>query len=169
MAPEKLAMIQKEAGAEYLTALQRLGLDPDCLFWAEDEIIALPILVLVTRQIDYVGPLALSRSLFKAYNAAATPREIDPFVLRLHSPEQLLIRELNRIVETKPKFELQLANGSQSSLSAQALDTELLAFGGLSFERDWIYKWKIGVKRQSSLYMLRKWHVFSDNVDRLAA
>lgn len=162
-------MIQKEAGAEYLTALQKLGLDPECLFWADDEIIGLPILVLVTRQIDSVGPLALSKLLFKAYNAAATPQEINPFLLRLHSPEQSLIRELTTILKTKPTFELQLANGSQSSLPGQPLETKLLAFGGLKFKREWIYKWNIGAKRESSVYMLRQWHVFSDNVESLAA
>lgn len=162
-------MIQKQAGAEYLTALQKLGLDPECLFWAEDEIIGIPVLVLVTRQVDRVGPLALSRLLFKAFNAAATPNEINPFLVRLHSPEQSIIQELGKVVEMNKEFELHFAHGSPVASSDRPVGPELLAGGGLRFERDWIYKWNTASEEQSKDHMVRQWRLFSENVERLAA
>jgi hypothetical protein len=50
------------------------------------------VLVIVTSLFDFVGPLRLMRLLFDAYDAAATPKEIDPFILRLHSPKHALYR-----------------------------------------------------------------------------
>ena len=60
------------AGRDYLASLQKLGLDPECLFWAHDAAVGRHVLVLVTALYDHVGPLALSRMLFSAYEQAAS-------------------------------------------------------------------------------------------------
>ena len=162
MASEQPAVIHMQAGADYLAALQKLGLDPECLFWAEDEIVGHPVLVLVTRQFDRAGPLSLSRLLFKAYNAAATPREIDPFVLRLHSPEQAIIHELAKIVA----MDVKIANADGSMADWAKFN---ISGGGLKFEPAWIYKWNISSKKPSTVVMSKQWRRFTENVDRLAA
>ncbi|WP_162561287.1 hypothetical protein [Methylobacterium terrae] len=67
-----------KAGAEYLSALRGLGLDPEGLLWAHDRTVQDFVLVLVTAQFDAVGPLELYRLLTHAYNAAATPQAVSP-------------------------------------------------------------------------------------------
>lgn len=81
------------AGEAYLSALARIGFIPDGLFWARDKIDDRLVLVLVSRFFDSAGPLTLSRLLFRAYRGAITPSEVNPLDLRLHSPNQTLMRE----------------------------------------------------------------------------
>ena len=83
------------AGAEYLSALRSLGFEPDGLFWAWDKQDEVFVLLLVSAFYDVAGPLSLSKLLFKAYNASITPKEIDPFIVRLHSPLQTYIRSIH--------------------------------------------------------------------------
>ena len=90
----ELDVSRQNAGGHYLDALRKLGLDPVALFWAYDTVVKSFVLVLITEFFDYKGPYEISKLLFKAYNAAATPREIDPFIIRLHSPAQSAIRNL---------------------------------------------------------------------------
>ena len=87
-----LGVARYDAGAEYLDALRRLKLEPEALFWAYDPTLGQFVLVIVTSLFDFAGPLALTKLLFDAYNASATPSEIDPFILRLHSPKHALYR-----------------------------------------------------------------------------
>ena len=176
MASEQPAVIHMQAGADYLAALQKLGLDPECLFWAEDEVVGHPVLVLVTRQFDRAGPLSLSRLLFKAYNAAATPREIDPFVLRLHSPEQALIREMvgvgmGEFIRNPPSVVTApiMHPGHQPKREDAVSADVFLSAGGMRFKPAWVYKWSIPSKKPSAVVMSRQWHRFTENVDRLAA
>ena len=176
MATEQPAVIHMQAGADYLAALQNLGLDPECLFWAEDEVVGHPVLVLVTRQFDRAGPLSLSRLLFKAYNAAATPREIDPFVLRLHSPEQAIIQQMvadgmQDFVRNPPSVMAApiMYPGHQPRREDAVPAKVVIEAGGMKFQPDWVYKWSIPSKKPSSVFMSKQWRRFTENVDRLAA
>ena len=157
------------AGADYLASLQKLGLDPNCLFWADDEVVRHPVLVLVTRQFDRVGPLALSELLFKAYDAAATPREINPFVLRLHSPEQAVIRGLNQFAQDKVVMIAHFADGRSEDNSGPNYGPQFLMGGGLRFQHEWIYKWDISTPAPSRMAMTRQWRRFAGNVYGVAA
>lgn len=150
------------AGADYLAALQKLGLNPECLFWADDEVVGHSVLVLVTHHFDRVGPLALSDLLFRAYDAAATPREINPFVLRLHSPEQAIVRELAKVFALNVRA--QNADGSKADFAKVYINA-----GGLKFDRDWIYRWDLSEREPSRMVMARQWRRFANNVNRLAA
>ncbi len=87
-----LGVARYDGGADYLDALRRLKLEPEALFWAYDRTLEQFVLVIVTSLFDFAGPLALMRLLFDAYNASATPKEIDPFILRLHSPKHAIYR-----------------------------------------------------------------------------
>jgi hypothetical protein len=147
------------AGADYLRSLQRLGLDPEGLFWAHDAAVGAHVLVLVTSFYDHAGPLALSRTLFEAYEQAATPKEIEPFIIRLHSPDHTVIRSLVRVGiihdpededAPRPTFDV-FYNG-----------------GGMTFKKPWIYKWGTPRKR-SPAELSRRWNRFHRNVQRLAA
>lgn len=77
------------AGAEYLAALRAHGLDPQALCWMYHVRPAEMRLALVTSLVDRVGPGEVYDALFKAYDAAVTPKEIDPFIVTAYSPASL--------------------------------------------------------------------------------
>ncbi len=74
------------AGREYLAALARLGLDPDVLCWVYDADHDEMQLAIVTTMAERVDGLSIYKLLFRAYEAAATPREIDPFIVSVYGP-----------------------------------------------------------------------------------
>ncbi len=74
------------AGREYLAALSRLGLDPDVLCWVFDADHDEMQLAIVTTMAERVDSLSIYKLLFRAYDAAATPREIDPFIVSVYAP-----------------------------------------------------------------------------------
>ena len=91
--PSHLTNEERVAGADYLRALRRLGFEPDVCCWT----LELPQtrdakqafekhLALVSSLADRVGSRAIYELLFKAFDSAATPREIDPFNVSLYSP-----------------------------------------------------------------------------------
>ncbi|WIA55460.1 hypothetical protein N6H05_20895 [Sphingobium sp. WTD-1] len=77
------------AGRDYLHALQRLGLEPQVMCWMYEMLDDRfeKRLGIVTSWVDRMGPALLYELLFKAYDAAATPRDIDPFIVQLYSPD----------------------------------------------------------------------------------
>lgn len=88
-----------EAGRAYLAALQRLGLQPEAMCWLftpernadgvilEDESSAGSLtLAIVSKFAEYAGPAAVYELLFRAYDAAALPKEVDPFSVTVFGP-----------------------------------------------------------------------------------
>lgn len=143
-----------EAGRQYLAALQKLGLDPEALFWAEQDSGGF-VLVLLTGFFDYVGPLEVSRVLFKAYNASATPKEIDPFIVRLHSPKQTI----GKLIRNNLNYAI------GPGITYRDLK---LTFADLKIWETGIIKHPSG--KHSNVAMLgRKWKKIEGNVERLAA
>jgi hypothetical protein len=64
----------------------KLGLRPEAVAWVWSVKEEKHILLLLWSGVDKVGPLQVTRRLFKAYNASLLPKAIDPFVVELHSP-----------------------------------------------------------------------------------
>lgn len=156
MGPVEVDIARLEAGAAYLKALRLLGLEPDGLFWARDEIERSLVLVLVTRYFDIVGPAALSSLLFKAYNAAATPREIDPFVVRIHSPDHRMIKGFISAMDDFVKRKI-----------AKITPDATISTGTLTVPLGEAYIWKD--VRRPKIDLMRKWGFISRKVDNLAA
>lgn len=75
------------AGKEYLAALANLGLDPDVLCWVYDADRGEMQLAIVTSMAERIGSLSIYKLLFRAYEAAATPREVDPFIVSVYGPK----------------------------------------------------------------------------------
>ena len=98
MAEIELSQERLIAGGDFLTGLERLGLNPDGLCWAFDDAVDELALVLVTSFYDDVGPLEINKLLFRAYNLAVTPRSISPFIIRLHSPRDDVAAVIDRFV-----------------------------------------------------------------------
>lgn len=88
--PPHLIAQDWKAGQEYATALKDLGMKPQAVCWIHswlDESTTEKRLAVVTSMVDRVPPKEVYDLLFRAYDLAATPREIDPFIVELFSPE----------------------------------------------------------------------------------
>lgn len=171
MDPKDLPLDRLEAGRRYLSAIEKLGLRPSALFWAWDRTIEAFVLVLVSHAFDFAGPLALSRTLIDAYNRAGTPREIDPFILRLHSPKQQIVKEIGKFFP----FESELigvtdADGKPIPGVERARVASLqLDAADLEIHSDWVLRFEAAGKKASAVEMSRGWRRFVSNIDRLAA
>ena len=143
------------AGAEYLSALRELGLEPDGLLWAWDDTISEFAFVLVTSQLDHVGPLGIYRLLTLAYNVSATPQEISPFVVRLHSPKQLIFQRIHKALN----LHIRIEPGEIFQIGSKA--------GDLSFKSEWIYV--LQPRRMRPAERVRRWNRFRERAERLAA
>ena len=150
------------AGASYLAALRALGLDPEALFWAWDRAEDRYVLMLVTRYFDIVGPAEVSKLLFKAYNKARTPKEIDPFILRIHSPDHRMIRALTDAIDG---FRIQMVDTGK--IASEEVISSVFDTGPMAFPMKDIYVWKD--VRRPGVDLLRKWKFISRKVDGLAA
>jgi hypothetical protein len=166
-----LGLARYDAGRDYLAALQRLGLEPDALFWAFDGEINQFVLVLVSPFFDYAGPLALSELLFKAYRASATPAEVDPFLLRLHSPRQKIYRDLLIYLRSTGTIE---AGFDADEYHRAVIAGERTQAGVLNFKYAdlesfgaWIYT--ASAKRRKLVDVARPWDRLSHRIEALAA
>ncbi|MEA3533739.1 hypothetical protein [Rhizobium sp. CC-YZS058] len=157
------------AGARYKTALESLGLKPAGLLWAYDPADKMFLLVLITPVVDFVGPLALSEKLFTAYRATATPPEIDPFVVRLHSPKQAFAQAVEQHLQTRIRVrDLDEETGIFGpQYLAQEKGTVTFGADGLEFRPEWVYVFRHS--KRDTLDLSLQWRRFSGNVDQLAA
>jgi hypothetical protein len=157
-----LDVSRRSAGSHYLVALRKLGLEPAALFWAYDTVVKSFVLVLITEFFDYKGPYEISKLLFKAYNAAATPREIDPFIIRLHSPAQSSIRNLRIPTHLHP------VDQKTGKPTGEAAEIKHYKLGDLIVSGQWVYKFGRSPKKKS-VELGRQWSRFERNVMELAA
>jgi hypothetical protein len=167
----ELDLMRRDAGAAYLKSLEALGLRPDALFWAFDKIEQRFVLILATEMFDFKGPLPIADLLFRAYNACATPKEIDPFVVRLHSPEHAVIRQYEAWnkpdIAVTNKDGLPLTNEDGSPLQKPVL-VHGVVLGEVEFRHAWVYRFQLPPKRKSG-DLVRRWRNLESSVDRLAA
>ena len=163
MASHAIDLNRKEAGSEYLKSLERLGLRPEALFWAFDKNIDLFVLVLVTDAYDYAGPLSLSKTLLEAYRKAATPREIDPFIVRLHSPKHSIIQEIGRFFPVDVKGAI-VRSGDETA----KIDDVTLATSDLEISNHWVYRFE-KKNRSKTVDAARHWKRFAHNIEKMAA
>ena len=87
--PFEITERERVAGQEYLEALRNLGFEPSVLCWIVEQTEGDAYekrLAVVTSLVDRMGPSTIYELLFKAYDAAATPQLIDPFIVALYSP-----------------------------------------------------------------------------------
>ncbi|MCU6454370.1 hypothetical protein LPN01_09785 [Sphingomonas sp. A2-49] len=185
MAKSNLSAARIAAGRDFLTALRRLGLRPEGLFWAVDHSISEQVLVLITGMYDHAGPLALNKKLFEAYNLAATPREISPFIVRTHSPREDIAKHLRAFELTHKNHVIQIGldddrdSISSWSLSATAENPNTLDTGffkldsieirgtDMSLLLDGFYLLDVAVK--STADRIAEWSRFTRRVNALAA
>jgi len=148
-----------EEGGRYLASVEALGLRPAAFFWAFDRVTETFVLVLITEEFDAVGPLALSKILFKAYIAEATPRAIDPFIIRLHSPHHQIVQAMDKIMPLK------YTSAGPGAPAARAITT----VAGLEIDGDWVYRFDKPLSTAKTTDVLRRWRRFERNIDKVAA
>ena len=157
-----------DEGARYLAAVERHGLRPAAFLWAFDRVTEGFVLVLITDEFDAVRPLAVSKILFKAYNAQVTPRAIDPFVIRLHSPQHQIVREM----ETLPiglKAGTDVFKNREPGPFARTTGSSVTHIGGLQINGDWVYRFNKPLAPAKAVDVLRGWRRFERNIDKVAA
>lgn len=167
-----LGVARYDAGAKYLDALRRLKLEPEALFWAYDRTLEQFVLVIVTSLFDFAGPLALMKLLFDAYNAAATPKEIDPFILRLHSPKHALYRAAQLHIGNR--FDMAALKGpalDRATIAGEVTPPVIASFraGDLQGFGTWVYKSTSVSPRAKTADAERRWRRFESAVHALAA
>ena len=159
-----------QAGRDYLKAIEALGLELAALFWAKDDIAKQYVLVMFTDVFDYIGPYEISKKLFDAYNLAGTPKSIDPFIVRLHSPQQQIAKAIDQVFGV----ELKLFGPDAKTGLRKPVDMTnsvlTISSGGLTFKKTWMIKYS-GLQGRSpkTLDLSRKWRRFERNVQALAA
>jgi hypothetical protein len=166
-----LGVERYDAGRDYLAALRHLRLEPEALFWAYDKSMGQLVLVLVTSLFDFAGPLALNKLLFDAYNAAATPKAIDPFILRLHSPKHTLYRAAQIHIATRvDSAGLKGAALDRATISGEFMPTAVASFGVGDLESfgTWVYK-STPSSRVKAVELGSRWRRFEHAVHKLAA
>ncbi len=154
-----------DEGTRYLEDVEKLGLRPAAFFWAYDRLVEMFVLVLITEEFDAVGPFALSKLLFKAYNAAATPSSIDPFIVRLHSPDHQIVREMDKIMP----FNFSFVPSDPLLHNDTKFGRAITTVGGLEIDGDWVYRFNKPLAPAKKVDVLRRWHRFERNVDAVAA
>jgi len=155
------------AGEEFDAALAGLGLDAHALFWAFDKDLGHHVLVLVTDFFDFKGPLAISKALFRAYNASATPKEIDPFTIRLHSVNQPAGEKLLEIVNRG--WSINKVDKRTNKLIGPAIPIKSVESGDLEIRPNWIISVRHSPDARKSTLLSRRWDRFQRNINLLAA
>jgi hypothetical protein len=155
-----------QAGWEFLASLQNLGLDPQALFWAYDKVINDFVLVLITDFFDDQGPYEISKLLFRAYNVAATPKLIDPFMVRLHSPHQAFSQAIKERLFSRSFRKLDKTTMQPIGPST---DIKSVNWQGMIVSKDWVYVVRPTQHKRSVESRIRRWSKFKTTVERLAA
>lgn len=148
-----------KAGQDYLEALEALGLSPDALAWAVDENTNEVYLLLITGYLDAAGPLEVSKQLFRAYNLAATPREVDPFMVKLLSPRQGYARGLLKTFS-------QLRNEQEERRGRDDWFAVLGTSDGVHISARGVYR--VVEKPKQTATLLPKWGRVVKRIDQLA-
>jgi hypothetical protein len=157
LADRTLPAAYLSAGQDYLSALRKLGLDPNALLWAIDKTLDDFVLVLITDHFDFTGPLEIYRLLTQAYNLSATPKDISPFIIRLHSPRQAVGASVLSL-----QADVRTAEGKRSETLWIDIDTH-----DLRYRNSWVYQ--VRHKKLSPASRQHQWNRFKNNIERLAA
>lgn len=151
------------AGREFGNAMEALGFDLASLCWAYDTTEKRHVLVVITDAYDVRGPLEVSQALFAAYNASVTPKEIDPFTIRLHSTSQPFGHGFADATGWKASDVTNLETGEVFPPG----DAEY-QYGDLIFREEWVLK-QPSLKSRKPLEINRRWHRFQRNLEARAA
>lgn len=174
MATNELTETHMIAAREFTDSLSKIGFDMDGVFWAYDKEDERHVLIVVTDVFDAKGPLEISRQIFKAYNASLTPKEIDPFIVRLLSTNQTAARDLLNVAssdwtvmhykKSTPEFAIR-----NNTAKGTLLKLEDYSVSEVVIRPEWVVMVKPWHKNRKNTEINRKWNFFKRNLDKLAA
>lgn len=167
MDPSEIDQRLLTAGKEFDVALAGLGLDAHALFWGFDKELGRHVLVLVTDYFDLKGPLAISRALFRAYNASVTPKEIDPFTVRLHSINQPAGRQF--VDHVNSGWAVNKLDQKTKKPIGDAIPIKAMETYGVEIRPEWIIAARGLKQARKTTEINRRWDRFQRNIDKLAA
>lgn len=153
------------AGREYVDTLLRLGMDIEIACWAYDKALNRFVLIMLTDFFDVKGPLEISKVLFRAYNSSVTPKEIDPFSVRLHSTGHPFAKEIRL---WGPGTYVQKVDEVTRKPYGPKTDVRGGTSQGIQFDIDWLIRSSKPVRRKN-VEVSRRWSRFVRNVDKEAA
>lgn len=174
MATDELTETHMAAAKEFSKSLSDIGFDMDGVFWAYDKEDERHVLIVVTDVFDAKGPLEISRQIFKAYNASLTPKEIDPFIVRLLSTNQVDARELLGMASSDWTVKHYKKGTSEFSIrkniaNGNTLELEEFTVSDVTIRPEWVVMIKAHHKVRKTHEINRKWDFFKRNLDKLAA
>ncbi|MCE7031009.1 hypothetical protein [Jiella avicenniae] len=160
-----------DAGREYLAALRDLGFVPDGAVWSmrlgEPGTLELS---LFSDLVDRVGPHAIYRALFDAYERAKTPADFDPWIVGLYSPRQTFFDAVADFdmasVDPDSGAAFVMRGGSEYDDGADVLRTTEYEVVRV-VHRDWVYKIPEG-RKSPATEALRNWRRFERSVAEAA-
>lgn len=154
------------AGREYVERLSTLGMDVTMSMWAFDQITDEFVLLIVSDFFDVKGPLEVSKALFRAYDLSVTPKEIDPFKVRLHSDNHPFVDEITKFAQEDAY--LQKVDKTTGKPIGEKVRYSGGTAGNLAFKLDWLVKSAKPVLRKP-VEISRRWDRFVRNVEKAAA
>lgn len=197
MATNELTETHMIAAREFTDSLSTIGFDMDAVFWGYDEEDERYVLIVVTDVFDAKGPLEIYQQIFKAYNASLTPKEIDPFSVRVLSKNQTTAKDLiDKVLRDRKKTHRKKDNLETSSFNyitkneyieeddyisdktAFFMTGDILrrAFAKpddnvpeLTTRREWVVMVKPRHKIREYAEIIKKWELFKINLDKLTA
>ncbi len=138
------------AGREFYEQIKKLGLRPEACLWMVDEKDN-AVLSLVWSGIDKYGPYQISKLLFEAYRKTIVPREIDPFMIDLRSPKDILGAQLLNNHTAAKWYRLNQKNSETGE--------EIILF---KWSTEWVYH--IQKKKRTPVEVSRDWARFNESI-----
>ena len=120
-------------------------------------------LLIVTSWVDEVGSKAIYDLLFEAYDASATPKEIDPFIVNVFSPKSYLGDQLLRMIGSSKQKAVEVGIQDERGFMYVLGDHgDFIAFAALTY----VFHPR---KKRTAVEDLRRFRRFQRNVQALAA
>lgn len=140
MAKDFVDLSRFEAGKRYIDALEKLGFSVDYALWTvptDTDVTDDTQLSIVSHIIETVGSKTVYELLFKAYERAGTPPDIDPWIVSLYGSNTAFGRHVTTIheVEEEAYLTIMTEHGPQK----QAVPTWINIVDRFTKPR-WIYK-----------------------------
>lgn len=162
--PERL-----KAGSDYLIALTQMGFDPEGAMWTMR--ISDPSsleLSLFSSLVDRIGTYKIFQALFDAFDRAKTPKDFDPWLVALYSPDQLLYGPASSFVINDGSNAALLGARHQRTIHDANFVFE--EFDGIEERlvlKEWVYR-QPGKRRIPANDQLRQWRRFEHAISEVA-
>lgn len=110
------------------------------------------VLFIIWSGVDRFGPFQFAKLLFRAYHTSALPREINPFLIEIRSPKEVM-GEMVLKLDQKKDYEFQIVEVQDDGAQQPAYE----------WRSEWVYHAQ--AKRRSAVEVVRDFDRFKRNID----